>query len=238
MRVLKINKRVKHSRQKKRAKAIVLLSGGIDSAVALAIAKKKGFFTEALVLDYGQRHKKEIKSALRIAKSMGSRCTVLKFIFPWKNSSLLDKNKKIPKSRSFKKIALSIPSTYVPARNLIFLSLALSFAESEKAKAIFIGAHSEDYSGYPDCRKEFFDSFKKTAYVGTKYGKNIQIHTPLLGMNKKEIINFGIRLKVPLQFTWSCYMGDKKPCLACDSCLFRARAFGELGLKDPAYAAS
>ena len=134
-----------------------------------------------------------------------------------------------------KEIKKRIPSTYVPSRNLIFLSFAASFAESVKASAIFIGAHQEDYSGYPDCRKNFFDSFKKTINKGTKEGKHIKVFTPLVNKNKKDIIKLALKLNVPLELTWSCYMGGKVPCRVCDSCLFRKRAFQELKIKDPYY---
>lgn len=216
-------------------KAVVLLSGGIDSATALYIAKKKGFAPEALIFDYGQRHKKEVGFAKRIAGKARTPYKIIKLAFPWKGSSLLDRKMRIPGRRSFAEIAKGIPSTYVPARNLIFLSMALSFAESINAGAIFIGAHTEDYSGYPDCRKEFFDIFKKLIAKGTKDGKRIKLYAPLIGKNKKEIVKKGIRLRVPFALTWSCYEGGKRPCGICDSCLFRSRAFKELGIKDPYY---
>ena len=159
--------------------------------------------------------------------------------FPEKASSLLDRKGRVPSGRSFKKIKTGgIPPTYVPARNLIFLSFATAFAESVKAKAIFIGAHTQDYSGYPDCGKEFFDIFKKVISAGTKYGKYIKISAPFVNKKKKEIVKKAFRLGVPLKFTWSCYEGKKRPCGACDSCRFRKKAFKELGIKDPYYAAS
>lgn len=214
-------------------KAIVLLSGGIDSAVTLYLARKKRFKTTALIFDYGQRHKKEILFAKRIAKKARSLYRVIKLSFPEKGSSLLDRKASVPANRSFKAIGRSVPSTYVPARNLIFLSMATSFAESENIKAIFIGAHTQDFSGYPDCRKPFFDVFKKVITKGTKRGKNIKIFTPLINKNKKEIIKMGLKLGVPFKSTWSCYKGGKRPCETCDSCLFRKKAFKELDIKDP-----
>lgn len=216
-------------------KAIVLLSGGIDSATALYAAKEKGFHPFSLIFDYGQKHKKEIIFAKRIAKHARSPYRVVKVPFPPKGSSLLDKKKNIPGGRALSRIKKGIPTTYVPARNLIFLSIATSFAESMKADAIFIGAHTEDYSGYPDCRKAFFGLFKKTIASGTKSGKRIKICTPLIGKKKSEIIKMGLRLNVPLKFTWSCYKGTRRPCGACESCLFRARGFKELGIDDPYY---
>ena len=221
--------------KKRKRKALVLLSGGIDSATALYIARDKGFRTLALIFDYGQRHKKEIDFAKRIARAARSPYRVLKASFPGRGSSILDKKEKIPVLRSFKRIKKGIPSTYVPARNLVFLALAVSFAESIKARAIFIGAHTDDYSGYPDCRKKFFDAFKRSVAAGTKDGRNIKIYTPLIGKNKKAIIREGMRLGVPFGSTWSCYTGGKAPCGVCDSCYFRKKAFKDLGIEDPYY---
>jgi 7-cyano-7-deazaguanine synthase len=150
-------------------KAIILLSGGIDSATTLYIAKNKGYDCYPLIFDYGQRHDKEIRAAKAVSKKAGFKPVLMKISLPWKGSSLLDKNLKVPQKRQ-----KGIPNTYVPARNIIFMSFALSYAESIKAEAIFIGAHSEDYSGYPDCRKEFFDAFKKMKDQGTKDGKKIK----------------------------------------------------------------
>jgi len=216
-------------------KCVVLLSGGIDSATALYLAKKKGFTPHALTFDYGQRHKKEIKCAKKIAHIAHAPHTVLKIPFPGKSSSLIDRNKKIPSRRGIKN---SVPSTYVPARNLIFLSMAFGFAENIKAEAVFIGAHDEDYPGYPDCRKTFFDAFKKAVNTGTTRGKAIKLHAPLLGKGKKEIIKTALYAGAPLEHTWSCYKGLSTPCGVCDSCFFRARAFKELKMKDPYYARS
>lgn len=209
-------------------KAVVLLSGGIDSTTTLFFAKKKGYKCYPLVFDYGQRHKREIESAKKISKVAKSRHTLLKLDFPWRGSALLDKSMEIPKKRH-----KGIPSTYVPARNTIFLSFALSFAESIKASAIFIGAHSQDYSGYPDCRKAYFNAFSDMKDKGTKIGKGIRITTPLVHKKKSEIIKLGARLRVPFNLTWSCYKGTKKPCRKCDSCYYRIKGFKEAGLKDP-----
>ena len=223
------------SDKRRKGKALVLLSGGIDSATALFIAKDRGFRTLALIFDYGQRHKKEIDFAKRLSRAARSPYKVLKVSFPTRGSSLLDKKEKIPTLRPLKRIKKGIPRTYVPARNLVFLALATSFAESIGARAIFIGAHTEDYSGYPDCRKEFFDAFKHSIAKGTKDGKNIKIYTPLIGKNKKAIIKEGMRLGVPFRSTWSCYAGGKAPCGVCDSCYFRKKAFDGLGMRDPYY---
>ena len=221
-----------------RRQAIVLLSGGLDSAVTLYLAKSRGFACRCLIFDYGQRHCREIESARKIARAAGCPYRVIKISLPWQGCALLDKELKIPvgqqapKGRSAKKI----PSTYVPARNIIFLSFALSFAEATGAKAIFIGAHAQDYSGYPDCRPNFYRAFRKVALTGTKSGIEkaaVKIFTPLINKKKAEIIKLGQKLKVPFGLTWSCYRGAKVPCGRCDSCYFRARGFKAAGLKDP-----
>jgi 7-cyano-7-deazaguanine synthase len=213
-------------------KAVVLLSGGVDSSVTLYLARQRGFDTTALVFDYRQRHRKEIDAARRIAKRAGCACRVVRLPFTWKGSSLLDAAVPVPSGRKGQK--RGIPSTYVPARNLVFLSVATSLAESIGAEAIFIGAHTQDFSGYPDCRKAFFASFRKTVRTGTKNGRRIRILTPLIGKKKRDIVTTGLRLGVPLALTWSCYRGGAKPCGTCDSCFFRQKAFKELRLTDPA----
>lgn len=218
--------------------AVVLLSGGLDSATTLYLAKKGGFRCFCLVFDYGQRHKREIESAKKIASTAHCPYRVIKFNLLGKGSSLLDRRLKIPKrvNESTRKQVNEIPSTYVPARNIIFLSFALSFAEAMGAEAIFIGANFIDYSGYPDCRPEFYQAFNKIISCGTKAGvekKTISIQPPLIYKNKAEIIRLGARLGVPFKLTWSCYQGGKRPCGKCDSCYFRAKGFKEAGLKDP-----
>jgi len=201
-------------------RAIVLLSGGIDSTTTLYLAKKQSYKCSALIFDYGQRHKKEIRAAVEVAKRAKVAYRVIRISLPWKGSSLLDIKKKIPINRKFK----GIPSTYVPARNTIFLSFALSYAEATDAEAIFIGAHALDFSGYPDCRPEYFKSFQRVVEKGTKK-KNIKILTPLINMTKAEIIRLGIKLGAPLDLTWSCYKGGKRPCGVCDSCRLREKGF-------------
>jgi 7-cyano-7-deazaguanine synthase len=216
----------------KNKKAVVLLSGGLDSAVGLYFAASKGFDCHCLVFDYGQRHRREIESAKKLAKVRKFPYRVLTVDFPWKGSSLLDKSMPVTKVSKG-----GIPDTYVPSRNIIFLSFALSYAEAIGARDIFIGAHSQDYSGYPDCRPEFYRSFAGVSATGTKAGvegRPIKIQIPLLRKNKAQIIRMGTKLGVPFGLTWSCYNGGKIPCGACESCRFRAKGFKEAGIKDPA----
>jgi len=220
-------------------KAIVLLSGGIDSATTLYAAKSRGYKCACLIFDYGQKNKREIASAKNIAKQAKCSFQVVKFKLPWGGSSLLDRELAVPLRQRL--TAGQIPTTYVPARNTIFLSFGLSFAEAKKAEAIFIGAHIQDYSGYPDCRPAYFHAFRKTANFGTKTGvrgKRIKIFTPLLHKTKSEIIKIGLKLKVPYKLTRSCYKGAGRPCGRCDSCLFRAKGFAEAGISDPGYGKS
>ncbi len=212
-------------------KAVVLLSGGLDSAVSLYSAKEKGYETFCLSFDYGQRHKKEISRAKEIASVSSSQWHLVKFRFPWKGSSLTDKNLAVPINRSFK----GIPSTYVPARNMIFLSFAASFAETIGAEAIFIGANEIDFSGYPDCRFPFLNTFQKALRLRTKKGaegEKLVIYAPLIRKNKAQIVKMAKRLKVPIQLTWSCYMGGKRPCGVCDSCRLRKKGFEIARVKD------
>ncbi|MBC8436586.1 MAG: 7-cyano-7-deazaguanine synthase QueC [Candidatus Omnitrophica bacterium] len=213
-------------------RAIVLLSGGLDSAVTLYLAKYDGFTVNCLIFDYGQRHKKEVEAAKKIARQAGAAYRIIKLRLPWKGSSLLDGKIKIPRPDK----ADGIPSTYVPGRNIIFLSYAVSFAEAAKAGAVYIGAHTQDYPGYPDCRPQFYRAFSKTVSCGTKAGvekKKIEIKTPLINKTKAEIIKTGVKLKVPFELTWSCYKGGRFPCAKCESCYFRSKGFFEAGLPDP-----
>ncbi len=214
-------------------KAVVLLSGGLDSATTLYLAKKQGYKCLCLIFDYGQRHKKEIESAKKIARAALCPIQVIKINLPWRGSSLLDKKLGIPQRIKGKN---TIPSTYVSGRNIIFLSFALSFAEVAQAEAIFIGAHIQDYSGYPDCRPEFYRAFKKVILTGTKSGvekREIKIKTPLIRKTKAQIIRKARQLSVPLTLTWSCYRGGRVPCGECDSCYYRAKGFREAGIRDP-----
>jgi 7-cyano-7-deazaguanine synthase len=209
-------------------KAVILLSGGLDSAVTLYLAKKEGFRCYCLIFDYGQRHLREIESAKKIAKLANCAYRILKIALPWKGSALLDRTIDVPRGKA----TSVIPDTYVPARNIIFLSFALSFAEAIGAEAIFIGAHSQDYSGYPDCRPEFYKAYSGVISSGTKAGvehKKIKIRTPFINNGKAEIIRVGRKLGVPFELTWSCYRGGKAPCGKCDSCYYRQKGFEEAG---------
>lgn len=220
------------------SKAVVLLSGGLDSATTLYYAKSKGYKCHCLLFDYGQRHRREIESAKRIARMAKSEWQIIKIKLPWKGSSLLDKKIKIPELENWRTGALgypTIPSTYVPGRNIIFLSFALSYAEAIGANTIFIGANAIDYSGYPDCRPEFLRAFQKVVNTGTKGGSKLKVAAPLIEKSKKEIVKLAQRLKVPLELTWSCYKGGKGPCGVCDSCVLRAKGFKEAGVTDPLY---
>jgi len=201
-------------------KAIVLLTGGMESAVTLYIARKMGYKTHCLIFDYGQRHKKEVGFAKQLARIADSEYSVLNIRLPWGKSALLDKGTKVPENRR----SSGIPVTYVPARNTIFISFALSFAEAIEAKRIFIGANARDFSGYPDCRPLYFKSFNRLLKKATK-AEGISIEAPLLHKTKREIVAIGRRLGVPFELTWSCYKGGKEPCGRCDACRLRARGF-------------
>jgi len=217
-------------------KAVVLLSGGLDSATTLYWALDRGYKAFCLIFDYDQRHKREIEQAKKISRKANCKYKVVKIELPWKGSSLLDRKVPIPENRGFSEMAKGIPSTYVPARNTIFLSMALSFAEAIGAEEIFIGAHQFDSSGYPDCRPEFYKAFGEVIKMGTKAGhdkRDISIKQPLINRTKTQIVKIGSRLNDPFELTWSCYRGGKYPCGRCDSCRLRAKGFKEAGLSDP-----
>lgn len=212
-------------------KIVVLLSGGLDSTTCLYLAKSRGYKPHCLIFDYGQRHRKEIKCALDIAETLGVEYKKIKFSFPHSSSSLLDKKMKLPRMLGVSHVGKVIPSTYVPARNIIFLSFGVSYAEAIGADTVYIGANSVDYSGYPDCRGEFIDSFNQTVICGTKPKTNqIQVSAPLLNMKKSEIFQLAKALKVPFEKTWSCYEGGRVACGKCDSCLLRNKGLYESGI--------
>ena len=216
-------------------KAVVLLSGGLDSATTLAYAISKGCECHAVTFDYGQRHKIEIKAARKVAKALGAKeHIVIKIDLRSIGGSALTSDTPVPKGRSAKKIGSGIPVTYVPARNTVFLSLALAFAEASGAHDIFIGVNALDYSGYPDCRPEFIRAFERTANLATKAGvegAKFKIHAPLIKMTKAEIVRLGRKLKVDYSLTHSCYdpAPDGTPCGKCDSCILREKGFREAG---------
>ncbi len=219
-------------------RAVVLLSGGMDSATALAMALKDGFEVTALSVDYGQRHRKEVEAARKIAKHFGVKDhrVVSLDLAAIGGSALTDKKIPVPEQRRLEDIGQGIPLTYVPARNTILLSYALGLAEATDAKAIYIAANQIDYSGYPDCRPEFYKAFQEVARLGTKRGVEgdvIEIRTPLIAMSKPDIVRKGEELGVPWALTWSCYQGEEKACGVCDSCQLRLKGFREAGVKDP-----
>jgi 7-cyano-7-deazaguanine synthase len=216
-------------------KAICLLSGGLDSTVTLAYALHQGFEVTALTINYGQRHKRELDAARAVAAHYKVPHIVMEFPLTGFRSALIGESIPIPDRRS-EEIGYDIPETYVPARNIVFLSLAAGLAESVDANAVFIGANAIDYSGYPDCRPEFFQSFENMLEVGTKrgvLGHPVRIEHPILKMTKAEIVKMGMKLEAPLHLTWSCYRGGEKACGHCDSCVLRLKGFKEAGVKDP-----
>ena len=221
-------------------KAVVLLSGGLDSTTIMAIVKNKGYEIYALSFDYGQRHKLELEAAQKVAGHFGAKSHLIpRLDLDTIGGSALTEDIPIPQGRKLKEIGSDdVPITYVPARNTIFLAYALAWAEVLDATDIFIGVNSVDFSGYPDCRPEFIQSFQNTANLATKAGvegKGIKIHTPLINMTKGEIIKKGISLGVDYAMTHTCYSPKKDglPCGKCDSCLLREKGFKEAGIADP-----
>jgi 7-cyano-7-deazaguanine synthase len=219
---------------------VCLLSGGLDSATALAIARQDGFACYCLSFDYGQRHKVELEAAARVARQMDAvehRTAVIDLrVF---GSSALTASIAVPKNRNKKDMAAGIPITYVPARNTIFLSFALAYAEVIESSHIFIGVNAIDYSGYPDCRPAFIEAFARMANLATKAGvegrTKVRIETPLIEMTKADIIRKAVELGLDLSLTHSCYdpEANGRPCGRCDSCLLRAKGFLEAGIPDP-----
>ncbi|MCF8031511.1 MAG: 7-cyano-7-deazaguanine synthase QueC [Desulfarculaceae bacterium] len=221
-------------------RAVVLLSGGLDSSTCLAMAREQGFVCHALTVTYGQRHQVELDAARRVAAALGAtehkEIAVDLGLF---GGSALTDDIEVPKGRSEADISHGIPVTYVPARNTVFLSLALAWAEALDASDIFIGVNALDYSGYPDCRPEFIMAFENLANLATamatEQGRRIRVHAPLIRMSKAQIIQAGLALGLDYGLTHSCYdpLGDGRPCGACDSCLLRAKGFAEAGITDP-----
>src|ERR1700733_3916570 len=222
-------------------RAVVLLSGGLDSATVLAIAKSEGYELYALSFSYGQRHAWELEAAKRVAASIGvgEHCTVAIDLRAF-GGPALTADIAVPKGRTAEEMAGSIPITYVPARNTIFLAYALAWAEVLGANDIYLGVNALDYSGYPDCRPEYISAFEKMANLATKAGvegrQMLKLHTPLIALSKAGIISLGRELGVDYSLTHSCYDPDSsgRPCGGCDSCLLRAKGFAEAGLPDPA----
>lgn len=225
--------------------AVVLLSGGMDSATTLAIARTEGYVPYALSFAYGQRHSRELESAKRVAAALGVMAhLILSLDLRLIGGSALTADVAVPKGRNLKEIGSGIPVTYVPARNTIFLAHALAWAEVLGADDVFFGANVLDYSGYPDCRPEYVEAFERMAKLATKAGvegkRRLKIHTPLIRMTKPEIVRTGHGLGVDFSLTWSCYepTPDGQACGLCDSCALRKKGFAEAGLTDPlSYAA-
>ena len=222
------------------SKAVVLLSGGLDSTTVLAIAKTQGYRVYALSFDYGQNHRLELDAADKIAREFGvERHVIINVNLRSFGGSALTSDEPVPKHRSADAIGTGIPITYVPARNTVFLSLALAWAESLGATDIFIGVNALDYSGYPDCRPEFIQAFETMANLGTKIGtedgRRIHIHTPLISLSKRQIIEAGVSLGIDYGMTVSCYdpANSGSACGGCDACQLRLKGFADAGLADP-----
>ncbi len=219
-------------------RAVVLLSGGLDSTTVLAYALSQGYDVIPLTIHYHQRHFRELDSARAVVDHYGLNGHVitdldLGFL---RSSALTSSSVEVPFRSSLDEMGGEIPVTYVPARNILMLSMAAGLCETEGGEAIFIGANSIDYSGYPDCRPEFFQAFEEVLRVGTKSGVEghpIRIEAPILRKTKAEIVRLGTDLKAPLHLTWSCYRGGSKACGHCDSCLLRLKGFRDNGLRDP-----
>jgi len=221
-------------------RAVVLLSGGLDSATTLAIARAEGYECHALSFDYGQRHVCELESAKKVAAALGAvQHLTLRLDLRAIGGSALTADIDVPKGRSDEAISTGIPVTYVPARNTIFLSHALAWAEVLGAQDVFIGVNALDYSGYPDCRPEFTEAFEKLANLATQAGvegkSRFRVHTPLIELSKAQIVARAYELNVDLSLTWSCYVPepDGRACGLCDSCLLRKKGFAEARLADP-----
>ena len=219
--------------------AVCLLSGGLDSATCLGLARRDGFRCFALSFDYGQRHKQELEAAARVAAHFGAeRHMVARIGLDAFGGSALTEGIEVPKARSAAEMSKGIPVTYVPARNTIFLSFALAWAEVLESSDIFIGVNALDYSGYPDCRPEYIEAYQRMANLATRAGvegrTRLRIHTPLIALTKAQIVTLGAEVGVPFGLTRSCYdpRPDGAPCGACDACLLRRKGFEEAGIED------
>jgi 7-cyano-7-deazaguanine synthase len=234
---------------------VILLSGGLDSTTVAAYAKKRGYELTAITLHYGQKHSKEVESAKKIAQIMSIKHEVIDISFfkklAWYSALTSSEAFAIPKQRRNSEMAKDIPITYVPLRNTFFITIAAAFVESEVLDlierqkvapgevqaSIFIAANAIDYSGYPDCRPEYYKRMAKALFEGSKLGaqykKPINIETPILLKTKAEIVKMAMELKAPLEYTWSCYEGGEFPCGKCDSCILRAKGFADAGYEDP-----
>lgn len=219
-------------------RAVVLLSGGLDSAACLYWAKARGYRASALAVRYGQRHARELASARALARRAGAPLHVVELPLPWlKSSSLVDRSRRLPDVPLGRIGSGGIPSTYVPGRNTLFVALGVSLADAVGAELVVVGANALDYSGYPDCRPAFYRAFGRVARLGTRRGaegRRLGIAAPLLRLDKARIVRLALRLGVPLELTWSCYRGGRRPCGRCDSCKLRAKGFARAGAKDPA----
>ena len=225
-------------------RAVCLLSGGVDSSTCLACARRQAYECYALSFDYGQRHRIELEAARKVAAALGAaRHLVVPVDLRWIGASALTSDIPVPKSRPVEETRQGIPITYVPARNTIFLSVALAWAEVLEAADIFLGVNAVDYSGYPDCRPDYIEAFQRMANLATRAGvegrTHLRIHTPLIRLSKAEIIRLGAGLGVDFALTQSCYDPDAsgRACRTCDSCLLREKGFLEAGLPDPLVAA-
>ncbi len=234
---------------------IILLSGGLDSTTVAAYALKEWYELTAITFQYGQKHKREVESAKKVAEVMGIKWEVVDFSFykklAWYSALTSSGNFQVPKKRSSGDMAKDIPITYVPLRNTFFITMAAAFLESEVLNlievgrvnpadveaSIFIAVNAVDYSGYPDCRPEYYEKMAGVLFEGSKlgaqYGRSINIQTPIINMTKAEIVKLAFELNAPLEYTWSCYEGEDIPCEKCDSCILRARGFAEAGFIDP-----
>lgn len=223
-------------------RAVVLLSGGLDSTTVLAIARDEGYETYALSFRYGQRHTEELDAAKKVARELGATDHVIADInlAVFGGSALTDESLDVPHHANVDELGEEIPITYVPARNTVFLSFALAWAETLGSSDVFIGVNAMDYSGYPDCRPEYIEAYERMANLATKAGvegtQKLKIHTPLIDLTKAQTIERGLSLGVDYGWTHSCYDPiDGRACETCDSCLLRSRGFAELGLADPSF---